>query len=112
VVEFSEQASFTVTQARNRSEAIYEGSGDRNGEDTSTKGADLGFIVFLCLFFRSDVTLADNIYVASVGTNTIEEFDSSGNESTFGTVKANSNSDLAFDARGNLYASSPNRKYL
>ncbi|MGD1020569.1 MAG: PEP-CTERM sorting domain-containing protein [Verrucomicrobiia bacterium] len=69
--------------------------------------ANLLFGVLLTLWFSVPSVHADNIYVSTFNLNTVVEFDSGGNQSTFATAGSGLNypSGLAFDANGNLYVS-------
>lgn len=71
------------------------------------KAVSIGFVVLVGFFFGNAQAHADNIFVASEGTSTIEEFDSSGNGTTFGDLGGVPSAFLAFDSSGNLYVSSP-----
>jgi len=69
------------------------------------KAVCLAVALLICLLGDLPIIHADTVYVSTFNFNTVLEFDSGGNQSTFASAGSGLNypAGLAFDAGGNLY---------
>ncbi len=73
------------------------------------KVAHFVFTILLGLCFNCRCVRADTVYLSTFNLNTVLEFDSAGNQSTFATTASglSYHYGLAFDSNGNLYVGNP-----
>jgi DNA-binding beta-propeller fold protein YncE len=66
-----------------------------------------GLLLLGCFLITSTLGYADTIYVVDTESNTVDEFDPSGNLSVFATAPLFHPEGAAFDSNGNLYVANP-----